>query len=183
MFGAQKATPWRKTALTALCIAPSLASCTVHSEPTIQGSAGNAAGLREIAILSSDRDEGLRISFKRQLQAAFRSRGVPASSTAQVVADYAIAIMDDDMSIVPSGPDDENDISVGTPDGRLAPRIGSLLDRCDTVRYRASLVLYNRSTGERIHRAQSEGTGCAKNAAPLGELAQALVRDALLAPN
>ncbi|MEO9463356.1 MAG: hypothetical protein ABJ242_11565 [Marinomonas sp.] len=171
------ASPRWRTALLVLTSTPLLASCAVYSEPTIQDSIGNAAGLREVAILSSKEDAGLRIDFRKQLQLAFRARGVPSKDTADVIGDFAISTMHKDMSLASSRSGGENGVVI-----QSAPRKSKFLDRCEDVRYRATLVLFNRTSGERVHRAEGESQGCKGDPAPLDDLADTLVRDALLAP-
>ncbi len=154
-----------------------LAGCSAYSEPFIQDSVGNAAGLREVVILAGEEDAGLRIGFRKQLQSAFRTRGVPSNDTADVVGDFAISTMHKDMSLAATRSGGENGVVV-----QSAKRDGKLLDGCKEVRYRATLALFSRKSGERIHRAESESSACKDDPAPLERLADALVRDALLAP-
>ena len=160
-----------------------IAGCAVHSEPTIQSSMGNAAGMREVALLPSDADQGLRKDFAERLEIAFRARGVPANPEAEIMGDFAVSTMPADMTLATSK---TQTAASGTNKGvtvQSAPRRELLLDGCEAVRFRATLVLFNRNSGERLHRAQGESYGCVDDIAPLGELADLLVRDALLAPN
>lgn len=167
----------------ALLASPLIAGCAVHSDATIQSSTGNAAGMREIALLSSDADQGLRIGFAERLAIAFRARDVPANPKAEIMGDFAVSAMPADMSLATSKPQTANSGASSDVAVQSKPRIKRLLDRCEAVRYRATLVLFNRSSSERLYHAQGESEGCADDAAPLNELADLLVRDALLAPN
>lgn len=167
----------------ALLALPLIAGCAVHSEPAIQTSMGNAAGMREVALLEGDSDQGLRTNFAQRLEIAFRVRGVPANPESEILGDFAVSAMPANMSIATSKPQAVNTGASQSVTIQSAPRRERLIDGCDAVRYRATLVLFNRSSGERVHRAQGESHGCVDDAAPLNELANLLVRDALLAPN
>jgi hypothetical protein len=177
--------------LSGLLVAVSLlGSCAVNDPPTIQSSTGNAAGTRAVALISSDGDEGLRSVFQDHLRYAFRERGVPSQTEAPVLGDFAIAVLPAEVSIATAKTLDTASASSSVasepsrPDliVKSAPRKDRLLDNCDAVRYRASLVLFDRESGNRLHRAEGEAAGCATDAVPLAKLADLLVRDALLAP-
>lgn len=177
MKSANWASPSWRTALLALASTSLMTGCTTYSEPIIQDSTGNAAGLHEVAILAGEDVSGMRAAFQRQLQSAFLNRGVATSETANVVSDFAISSMNKDMALAATRTGDESGVEVLS-----AKRAGRLLDGCKEVRYRATLVLFNRETGERIHRAEGESRACNGDPAPLDLLADALVSDALLTP-
>ncbi len=159
-----------------------LAGCAVYSPPQIQESTGSAAGTREVAFIVSEGDSGLRVSFREHLQMAFRARGVVAQDDADVVGDFAIATMPAGISLASTKPNVIDPAGPSDIKAKSIPRDSKLLDNCDAVRFRASLVLFDRVSGERIHRAEGESEGCEGNSAPLDALAEVLVRDALLAP-
>ena len=177
MSSAKWASPRWRTALLVLASTPIMAGCVTYSEPTIQDSVGNAAGLREIAILASKKDAGLRIAFREQLQSAFRARGVLPNDAADVVGDFAISTMNKDMSLATTRSATETGVAV-----QSEPLKGKLLDGCKELRYRATLVLFDRRTGERIHRAEGESQACEGDPGLFDRMADMLVRDALLAP-
>jgi len=72
-----------------------------------------------------------------------------------------------------------NETSIVT---QSAARKSRLLDKCEAVRFRATLALFGRKSGERIHRAESEAFGCKSDHTPLRQLAQSLVDNAVLTP-
>ncbi|MEP2737293.1 MAG: hypothetical protein ABJP34_13460 [Erythrobacter sp.] len=183
MFSAKEASPHWRLAIMALFASTLTAGCTVHSEPSIQGSTGNAAGMRDVAILETATDQSLRTAFAEHLKIAFRARGVPADSKAEIMGDFAVSTMPADMSIATSNPDAPDSSTSAGLIVQSAQRQERLFDNCEAVRYRATLVLFNRSSGERVHRAAGESQGCVDDPVPLNELADLLVRDALLAPN
>ena len=181
MFGIIRAFRKSRTELVIVALASLLAGCAVSSPAMIHESAGNASGIQTVTFILGEGETDLRKNFKQSLYSAFRERGVTAQEDAATIGDFAVAAMPADMSLAstntrvsnPTGPNDVQE--------RSTSRTRSLLDSCEAVRFRASLVLFNRETGKRLYRAGSEAFGCEGDPVPLEELADVLVRNSLLA--
>lgn len=177
-------TAQRKKAAIVLSLASAiLASCAVYSEPAIQESSGNAAGMQAITLLIGENDGELRNRFRQSLKTSFRARGVTSSDNAKYFGDFAISAMPSDITLAASKPNKAAPGSVLDVEVQSAARESYWLDGCKAQRFRASLVLFERESGNRVHRAESESVGCEDDSAPLAQLADILVRDAILSPN
>lgn len=194
MFSAEKASPIWSKAYLALLILPLTNGCSVYSKPVIQQSFGNVANMREVVLLKDDTDTNIRSSFHERLKTAFGARGIAAQDTVrptseeeqigqQFLGKFALSTMPADMSLASSKP------QIGSKTARPEFKVRSrargtyVFDGCEVVRYRASLVLFDTQSGKRVHRAEGESHGCVNDPAPLDDLADLLVGDALSAHN
>lgn len=187
MFSAGQAFGKRKVALSSLAMLPLLTACAVQTPPEILNSTGGAAGTRDIALLlPTDDESALRVSFRDNLKAAFKDHAIAYDEEANVIGDFAISTMPANVELASTAVEASSASSNETPDETIvtqsAARKSLLLDKCEAVRFRASLALFERKSGERIHRAESEAFGCKSNQAPLRRLAKALVGNAVLSP-
>ena len=183
MFSASLALCKRRATLSLMVSLPLLSACAVRTPPEILSSTGGAAGTRDIALVVTDDDSALRTSFRNTLKEAFKDRAIAYSDKADLIGDFAISIVPADVELASTKPENAsnpaNETSIVT---QSAARKSRLLDKCEAVRFRATLALFGRKSGERIHRAESEAFGCKSDHTPLRQLAQSLVDNAVLTP-
>lgn len=169
-----------KSAFLALVLTPLVAGCAVYSAPAIKDRTGKVAGLKEIAILAGDKDGKLRNRFREELQASFGSNGVKSVDTAETIGDFAISIIPADATIASSKagiakPATPSDINI-----KSEPRRSYIFDGCEAVRIRASLVLFDRASGNLLQRSEGTADGCKGETPPTQELAELLARNVLM---
>lgn len=166
-------------------------ACAVKSPPQILNSTGGAAGTQTIALVPSEQESALRASFRENLKTAFKDRAIAYSDKAKVIGDFAISISPADVELASTiaeikraAPRESTDKAQDQTNivTQSAARKSRLLDKCEAVRFRASLALFDSASGERFHRAESEAFGCKGDRAPLRQLSRALVGNAVLSP-
>jgi len=172
MFSVSQALCKRRVTLSCLALLPLISSCAVQTPPQILNSIGGAHGTREIFLSAADEDSALRASFRDRLKTAFIDRAIAYNDNADVMGDFAISTLPANVELAST-----DSAPLVT---QSAARKSLLLDNCEAVRFRATLVLFNRKSGERIHRAESEAFGCEGDQVPLSQLAIALVDNSLL---
>lgn len=184
MFSVSQALCKRRVTLSCLALLPLISSCAVQTPPQILNSIGGAHGTREIFLSAADEDSALRASFRDRLKTAFIDRAIAYNDNADVMGDFAISTLPANVELAStdSAPDSvhSDQTSQKSLVTQSAARKSLLLDNCEAVRFRATLVLFNRKSGERIHRAESEAFGCEGDQVPLSQLAIALVDNSLL---
>ena len=179
MFSAKRLSLKRGRVFSTLALSSLLVGCVVHSPATIQQREGSAANVnvRTITLLESEGDQGLRTNFRNHLHRAFAEHAVSQDDAAEIIGDFAISSMPSEMALISSSADAGKAVT----EAKSSARRAYLLDNCPAKRFRASLILFQRGSGEPIYRAESEAQGCINDPVPLAELADKLVDDALLA--
>lgn len=163
------------------CTLPALAACSVSRLPEVTSRDGGAQGLQAINLQVDEDEKGLRAEFYQHLRDSLRESGIGLQESSKVIGDFAIGSTPANLTIGSSVPtiaatQPMNDRQVYVlADGRN----DRPFDKCKATRFRASFVLFSRETGERIYRGEGESVACPDDAAPLEELADKLVQDAI----
>lgn len=161
--------------LPAALVASLLAGCAVQTPPEISSSRGEPASLSSVQIVAGDPADTRRAAFYEALKAEFTAQGLTVSDTAPMVTDYAFATSAADIELHASEAGKVED----PPEKIADARKSHWLDVCKAARTRATLSVFERSSGTLRKSSVAHATGCADKAPPFDELAKLLVADVL----
>ncbi|WFL77067.1 hypothetical protein P7228_13880 [Altererythrobacter arenosus] len=156
-------------------MAASLASCAIN-DPLALDRAGVPQNLETIELVASEDDGALRSQFREAVVDAFGRRGIGIAEGSKAVADLAISLRSAETAIIP-GAQSQTQESTGPikSDGRE----GKWFESCDGERLRATLAVFDRSSGALNYRGSVQSDQCRGKPVPVAVLAERLVGDAL----
>jgi len=151
------------------------AACAVSSPFTVNSTGTGVPAQASISLAGEETAGTHRASLHSALQRAFATEAVTLSDDGKYLADFSISIRNAEGGLTTSiEAKDEAEI-----DWETKPRDSRLLDGCDAKRMRATLVVLDRATGQRIYRGEGEATECDFSGDAMDGVARQLVRDAL----
>lgn len=169
-------TNWQRQA-TIVWAAATLGGCAVATPISIESSGRPVPGFASLHLEpTSDTRQAGRIEFEQALKQALAARDIAIDGAAPVLADYAVSIREARLGIAKKPAEGA---SATEPEWQSGARSNRLLDRCKALRLRATLVLFSRSSGDRIYRGAAETDSCEVSSADYARLASSLVEDAL----
>ena len=166
----------KSAGLLAACVG--LTACAVTTPPAIIASDGASAGPGPVAsvnLLKPADDQTQPGLLHAALVEEFGRRSVEISSEADIVAEMSYSSGSSSMGLYTnqSGkPDSEAEQVAETRKSRW-------YDACETVRVRASLALFDRSSGKLMGTSSAQSTQCADTTPDHAEIAKLLINDAL----
>jgi len=171
----------------AVSMAAMLASCAVAKPLAITSAGPGIARGSTVAITMPEQRLSERGRFSDALSKAMMARNVQVSEAppsgverdkkAQLLADFSVSTTDASSGVLKG----EGRYAEGEAeqDWITPPRRDRRFDECEAKRLRATLVLFDASTGEMVYRGSGEATDCEFDDAELTTLAGQLVEDAL----
>lgn len=164
----------KTAALLAACVG--LAGCAVTTPPTIIASDGAPLGpLASVNLLKPADDQTQPGLLHAALAEEFGRRNIEISSDADIVAEMSYSSGSSSMGLYTS--------QSGKPDSEAQPvaetRKSRWYDACATVRMRASLALFDRSSGKLMGTSSAQSTLCADTTPDHAKIAKLLISDAM----
>jgi hypothetical protein len=152
-----------------------LAGCAVAT-PFALDSTGQGVPARAVVALPAEAAAGSdQARLAAALQRAFSANAVSTAKDGRYLADFAVSLRDAAGGLTTS----TEAVDEQAIDWQAHPRNRRLLDGCTAQRMRATLVLFDRQSGEMVYRGQGEATDCGFSDEAMDEVASALVADAL----
>lgn len=152
-----------------------VSACSVSSPLVIDATDNGRIATRSVALAIADEDTDTRRGlFGNALRGAFAALDFAIQPDGKLVADYAIAegpAADGVMSAAPEAGQ--------TPQWLSQPRVKKRFDQCKPRRLRATLVMFDRTSGAIAYRGSAARIECAFAPADVTAMADALVNDAV----
>ncbi len=157
-----------------------LAGCSVVSPPELVVSSQAAPrSLSEITLLQPDEKQTEAVAFHAALVRQLDARGVTLSPNAGVVAEMSVATRSTSTGLYTNEAGKVDGEATALTGDEADVRKARWYDACRAASVRATLALFDRSTGEALGTSTAQSTICEKGQPDYSALARLLVSDAL----
>ena len=157
-----------------------LTGCSVVSPPELVVSSQAAPrSLSEINLLQPDDKQTESVAFHAALVRELAARGVPLSPKAGVVAEMSVATRSTSTGLYTNEAGKADGEATALTGDESEVRKSRWYDACRAASVRATLALFDRTTGEALGTSTAQSTICEKGRPDHSALARLLVTDAL----
>lgn len=168
--GIEKCPRWAAAMLCALA-----ASCAIN-DPLALDRAGSPRSLASIELVASEDSGEMQSAFRNAVITEFERRGIAISEGAEAVVDLSISFRSAEIAILPG---EDGKMGEGSYNLRSDAREGRWFENCDAARLRATLAVFDRSSGSLDYRASAQSDHCEGENLPITQLAELLVADVM----
>ncbi|NNF93191.1 MAG: hypothetical protein HKM91_01135 [Altererythrobacter sp.] len=157
--------------IAALVLIGAASACSVQTEPVITASQGSAVRTVAVSLVPPDEEQTDRTALYDALALAFEADGISLSENAPFVAEFAMSSNNAEAAIYLAQAGTDNP----EPEMIVDVRDRKFIDECKAARFRAQLVMFDRSSGSISSTATAESISCLGDVPPYDQIATLLV--------
>lgn len=148
-----------------------ISGCAVNAPPVLRSDNGLSRDISRIHLITPEENQPQRIALHDALSDALGAKGIEVSDDANTIGEVAIAGSPSTVGLYAgeAGASDDN----ARPIAQI--RKSRWYDGCKASRMKASLAVFDRTSGDLITRSEVESVTCEGDPMPMAEIAELLV--------